>query len=126
MGPDGHARALLVQENEAATPYEFPADVIIIAAGAIESARLLLLSRDARYPDGVGNHGGWVGQGLTFHHIWSSGLIFDEPLYTGRVGPATGRSFQFLNPETRGRHGGINLGLDDRVDLRWLIGAEDL
>ncbi len=126
MESNGRARALLVQENEAATPYEFPADVIIIAAGAIESARLLLLSRDARYPDGVGNHSGWVGRGLTFHHIWSSGLIFDEPLYTGRVGPATGRSFQFLNPETRGRHGGINLGLDDRVDLRWLLGAENL
>ncbi|HTQ11515.1 MAG TPA: GMC family oxidoreductase N-terminal domain-containing protein, partial [Fimbriimonadaceae bacterium] len=40
---------------------EVEADIVVLAAGAIETARLLLLSRTAREPDGVGNNRDWVG-----------------------------------------------------------------
>lgn len=116
----GRATGVLVQGNEEGTPREVAADAVVVAAGAIASARLLLLSTSPAHPEGLGNHSGQVGANLTFHHIWGGGLRFKEKLFTGRVGPSTARSFQFLNPETRGHHGGINIGLDDTADVRWL------
>lgn len=116
----GRATGVLVQGNDERASREIDADVVVVAAGAIASARLLLLSTSSAHPDGLGNHSGQVGENLTFHHIWGGGLRFKEKLFTGRVGPSTARSFQFLNPETRGDHGGINIGLDDTVDVRWL------
>ena len=43
------------------------AGLYIIAAGAIESARLLLLSSSARAPNGLGNRHGFVGRGFMEH-----------------------------------------------------------
>lgn len=125
MDANGRAEGVLVQRNDAATPQERPARLVVVAAGAIETARLLLLSTSPTHPDGVGNDGGHVGRNLTFHHIWSTPIRLHAPVHGGRVGPATARSFQFLDPETRGRHGGVNLGLDDRIDLRWLAPTLD-
>ena len=42
------------------------ADVVIIAASAVESARLLLLSDSGRHPRGLGNNTGQVGRNLCF------------------------------------------------------------
>jgi choline dehydrogenase-like flavoprotein len=41
------------------------ARVVVLAASACESARLLLNSRSSRFPDGLGNSGGVVGRYLT-------------------------------------------------------------
>jgi glucose dehydrogenase len=90
---------------------EIFADAVVVAAGAIESARLLLLSTATTHPDGVGNNNGLVGANLLFHHIWAAHLEFDEALYPGRSGPEMAQSRQFLDPEGRGGHGGILLQL---------------
>jgi len=105
----GKACALLVQQNDAKSAEEFPADVIVIAAGALESARLLLLSRDTPHPDGIGNAWGRVGQQFTFHHLWIGTLLYKERLFAGMLGPVTGQTQQFCNPPNRGRHGGIKV-----------------
>ena len=42
------------------------ADVVVLAASALESARLLLMARSGRFPDGLGNHNGQVGRNLCF------------------------------------------------------------
>jgi choline dehydrogenase-like flavoprotein len=90
--------------------------VLIVAAGALESARLLLLSRDdPRWPDGVGNTAGQVGAGLAFHHVWSGRMRYDEALYPGRIGGWTAQSLQFANPETRGQHGGVRVEFSSRL-----------
>jgi glucose dehydrogenase len=39
----------------------------VVACGAVESARLLLLSRSERFPNGVGNHADLVGRYFTEH-----------------------------------------------------------
>ena len=41
------------------------ARIVVLAASACESARLLLNSRSPRHPQGIGNHGGVVGMYLT-------------------------------------------------------------
>jgi choline dehydrogenase-like flavoprotein len=103
----GRARALVYQANDEATEREHSANVIIVAAGALESARLLLLSTSERHPDGLGNDAGHVGKHLTFHHLWSGQLHYKNDLHPGRFGGYTGQTHQFLAPPNRGRHGGV-------------------
>ncbi|GAB4513762.1 MAG: GMC oxidoreductase [Anaerolineae bacterium] len=105
----GRARALLVQGNTVAAPREHPADLIILAPGAIEAARLLLLSANDRYRDGLGNGGGHVGQHLGYHHIHTGTLVFDRPVYPGQVGFWTGQSQQFVDHAARDVRGGVKI-----------------
>jgi glucose dehydrogenase len=103
----GKARALVYQPNNQATSTEHSAKVIIVAAGALESARLLLLSASERHPDGLGNNGGHVGKHLTFHHLWSGQLRYKDHFHPGRFGGYTAQTHQFLDPPGRGKHGGV-------------------
>lgn len=52
---------------------EFSADVVVVAAGAINSAALLLGSSNADHPQGLGNSSGLVGRNLMLHN--NSSLI---------------------------------------------------
>ncbi len=70
------ARRVLVDDSGKATGIEYidgsgdvkriNARVICLAASAIESARLLLLSESNRFPNGLANNNGLVGKNLTF------------------------------------------------------------
>jgi choline dehydrogenase-like flavoprotein len=52
---------------------EYTADVVVVAAGAINSAALLLRSASGQHPDGLGNGSGMVGRHLMMHN--NSSLI---------------------------------------------------
>jgi len=52
---------------------EYSADVVVLSAGAINSAALLLSSASDRHPQGLGNSSGVVGRNLMLHH--NSALI---------------------------------------------------
>jgi choline dehydrogenase-like flavoprotein len=54
------------------------ARVVVVAASAIESARLLLLSRSPRFPHGIGNDEGLVGRHLQFHAVTMGQALFDR------------------------------------------------
>jgi choline dehydrogenase-like flavoprotein len=62
----------VVVEREG-TVEEFSADLVVVAAGAINSAALLLGSANDRHPDGLGNGSGVVGRNLMTHN--NSSLI---------------------------------------------------
>jgi choline dehydrogenase-like flavoprotein len=89
-------------------------DAVMVAAGAVETARLLLLSADERHPDGLGNSGGWVGRGLAFHHVWKGRMRYDAALYPFRFGGWTGQSQQFIDPPTRGQHASLKVEFSSR------------
>jgi len=108
-GPTGgRAASLVYRPNGAAADREFRAPAIVLAGGAIENARLLLLSDRDRHPDGVPLTD-VVGRRLTFHHLWSGSLRYAERMMPGRLGRWTGQSHQFLRPPTRGRHGAVKV-----------------
>jgi choline dehydrogenase-like flavoprotein len=111
----GRARALVYQPNDEATAREHGAKVIIVAAGALESARLLLLSASDLHPDGLGNDSGHVGRHLTLHHLWSCGLHYKDQFQPGRFGGYTGQSHQFLDPPNRGKHGGVLIDFSSQL-----------
>jgi choline dehydrogenase-like flavoprotein len=56
------------------------ADVVLCAANAIGSARLLLASSSAAHPDGLANSSGLVGRRLMLHPLSTATGLFDEPL----------------------------------------------
>lgn len=59
---------------------------VVVAAGAIESARLLLQSASDAEPDGIGNRNGQVGRHLQGHVYTGAYALFDEPVQDG-LGP---------------------------------------
>ncbi len=53
---------------------------VVVAGGAIESARLLLDSRGSQHPDGIGNAHDQVGRHLQGHSFVSAFGSFDDPV----------------------------------------------
>jgi choline dehydrogenase-like flavoprotein len=60
--------------------HELHARLVVLAAHAIETPRLLLLSANATFPDGLANSSGTVGKGLMSHPTWQVFGTFDEPV----------------------------------------------
>jgi choline dehydrogenase-like flavoprotein len=107
----GRAEAIVYRPNDEMCDIEHGANVVILAAGGIESPRLLLLSADDHHPNGLGNNSGQVGANFTMHHSWSGVLNYPEPVYGGRIGAVTTQCHQFRDPPGRGRHGGVRIDL---------------
>ena len=61
----------------------YSADVVVVAAGAVNTAALLLRSANAQHPDGLGNSSGVVGRHLMLHN--NSSLI----AFSRTVNPTT-------------------------------------
>jgi choline dehydrogenase-like flavoprotein len=55
------------------------ADIVVVSAAAIETARLLLNSKSKLFPNGAGNNTDWVGRNLQGHaYTGAFGLMKDE------------------------------------------------
>jgi len=86
----------------------------VLAANAIGSTRLMLLSGDSRHPDGLANSSGLVGKRLMMHPFANVGGLFDEDLesWQGQFGCSI-ESFEFYETdESRGFVRGAKWGLD--------------
>src|SRR5215831_12360156 len=64
-GDDGLATGVSYVNTVDRREYQVRARIVVLAASACESARLLLNSKSARYPDGLANSSGVVGRYLT-------------------------------------------------------------
>ncbi|MFD1514682.1 GMC family oxidoreductase [Halomarina rubra] len=73
------------------------ADVFVLAAGAVEIPRLLLLSTSQRYPDGLANTSGAVGRYFMEHPGIKVVGEFDEPTRQHLVGYETSVSEAFYD-----------------------------
>jgi choline dehydrogenase-like flavoprotein len=92
----GRARSAVYQDASGQF-IEQEADIIILACGAIESARLLLLSRSRQFPNGLANGNDLVGRNATFHEYSAAIGAFEEPVYGWAGGGYVGAStFEFL------------------------------
>lgn len=82
--------------------YFQPANVVVLAANAIGTARLLLLSTSNAHPDGLANSSGMVGTRLMMHPFASVTGLFNDNLesWQGHFGCSI-ESFQFYETDQR-------------------------
>ncbi|HME39234.1 MAG TPA: GMC family oxidoreductase [Steroidobacteraceae bacterium] len=64
VGRDGRANGVSFIDRTSGRHFHVKARVVILAAGACESVRILLNSRNAQFPDGLANSSGKVGRYL--------------------------------------------------------------
>ena len=77
---------------------EQEAGAFILACGAVETARLLLLSKSGRFPSGLANGSDLVGRNVTFHEYSAAVGLFDDPIYAWAGGGyVSASSFQFYD-----------------------------
>lgn len=65
VGADGKATGVSYVNKTTGNDEHIQADIVVLAASACESARILLNSKSSRYPQGLANTGGVVGKYLT-------------------------------------------------------------
>ena len=83
------------------------AKAVILSANASESARLLLMSKSARFPDGLANSSGLVGKYVMFGNGVNVSALFEHPLneYKGVISGAGIVDYVPSDPK-RGFYGG--------------------
>lgn len=91
--------------NDAEQPVEVSADVVVVAAGAIETARLLLLSRSSHHPTGLGNAHDQVGRNLQGHYYPGAVGLMPETMYDN-LGPGVSTATCTFNHNNDGVIGG--------------------
>lgn len=72
------------------------ASIVVVAAGGLGTPRLLLMSADSRFPDGLANNSGVVGRYVMHHAYAFVTFVFNEPLngFAGAYGaPAVSQEF---------------------------------
>ena len=65
LGPDGRASGVAYVDKRTGTDRHVRARVVVLAASALESTRILLNSRSTRFPDGLANSSGTLGKYIT-------------------------------------------------------------
>jgi choline dehydrogenase-like flavoprotein len=115
-----------VYQDAAGNFIEQEADIFILSCGAIESARLLLLSRSARFPHGLANGSDLVGRNATFHEFSAAVGVFEDPIYAWAGGGyVAASSFQFYeHDEKRNFAGGCHIacaGVGIPLPINWSL-----
>lgn len=103
---DDRGRALGVTYIDAnGSVHDQPANLVVVSACAIESARLLLHSKSRLHPNGLGNRYDQVGRHLQGHHYTGATGYFDYETYDD-VGPGASIAVTDYNHGTPGLCGG--------------------
>jgi choline dehydrogenase-like flavoprotein len=121
----GRCKSAVYQDAEG-DYIEQEGDIFILACGAIESARLLLLSRSGRFPHGLANGSDLVGRNATFHEFSAAVGVFEDPIYAWAGGGyVAASSFQFYeHDEKRGFAGGCHIacaGVGIPLPINWSL-----
>jgi choline dehydrogenase-like flavoprotein len=110
-GADGRVSAVVYRDGQGKDQRQ-KARLVCVAGNAIETARLLLLSSSAKFPQGLGNSTGQVGRNYCHQitgFVWG---IFDKPVYSWRGATLAGVvEDEVINEPRRGFVGGYRLEL---------------
>ncbi len=104
----GHLRAAVYARPDR-IEQRLTARVFVVAAGAIETARLLLLSTSQAFPDGLANHSGLVGKRFMSHPSFEVTGRARERVYPHRIGFSTTMSRRFAVERDRTTRGAFLL-----------------
>lgn len=97
----GLAKGVLYSDSEGVEQFQ-PSRLVLLAAGGVETPRLLLLSQSSRFPQGLGNSSGLVGKNLMFHAPGVVTIaIFPQPLDGHQGSPSTRVAQDFCETDSR-------------------------
>lgn len=94
------------------------ARVFVLAAHAVESARLLLLSSSAAHPEGLANRSGLVGRHLMEHPLWAVHGRLPASTFPYRIGFHTRETHHFCARPDRDRVGAFRLAFPNQSGPR--------
>ena len=110
-GMDGRVNAVVYRDPQGKEQRQ-KARIISVAGNAIETARLLMLSESAKFPQGLANSSGHVGRNYCHHitgFVWG---IFNQPVYSWRGATLAGVvEDEVVNEPKRGFVGGYRMEL---------------
>jgi len=96
---------------------------VVLCANGAETPRLLLMSANARFPDGLANSSGLVGKYLMFNYSSRALGVFEHPLNEYKSVQVTRILHDFYNSDPkRGHYGGG--GLDARIGPQPMFWAD--
>jgi choline dehydrogenase-like flavoprotein len=75
----------------------------VIACNAIETPKLMLMSKSTVYPNGVGNSSGLVGRNLMDHPVLGANFTLKDPVYSGRGPIGIGVIVNYLDGDFRSK-----------------------
>ena len=98
------------------------ARAVVVCANGAETPRLLLMSENAKFPDGLANSSGLVGKYLMFNYTAKAGAVFEHELNEHKSVQVTRVLHDFYDSDPkRGFYGGG--GLDARIGPQPIIWA---
>ena len=104
LDPSGAIKSAIYEDSDGDL-IEQEAGLFILACGAVETARLMLLSISGRFPHGLANNSDLVGRNVTFHEYSAAVGLFDDPIYAWAGGGyVSSSSFQFYNHDPKRGH----------------------
>jgi choline dehydrogenase-like flavoprotein len=110
-GPDARVNAVVYRDAQGREQRQ-KARAVCVAGNAIETARLLLLSSSAKFPQGLANSSGHVGRNYCHHvtgFVWG---FFEQPVYPWRGATLAGVvEDEVINEPKRGFAGGYRMEL---------------
>jgi len=115
---DANGRAVgAVYFDEKRNTHLQKAKAVVVCANGAETPRLLLLSANKQFPNGIANSSGFVGKNLMLNSGGVTMGVFEHPLndYKGFAVSRVLHDFYELDPQKVGFYGGG--GLDARYDL---------
>lgn len=90
----------IVYTNHKLEQQRVTARAVIVAGGAVQTPRLLLLSANRYAPDGLANESGMVGMNFMETLHWTSSGIFPDVLGSQRGLPSDGICWDYNRPDT--------------------------
>jgi choline dehydrogenase-like flavoprotein len=109
---DAQNRAIGVEYiDEKGRIHGIRARVVCLAATAVESARILLLSETTGFPKGLANNNGLVGRNLTFSTAGKATGIFERAKIVERLGGEKDLDLPFLQRSVQDDYWTSNAGL---------------
>lgn len=103
----GFARGVIYFDSDDREQFQ-PADLVVVAASATETARLLLNSKSRLFPTGAGNRSDWVGRNLQGHAYAGAWGLFERETYDD-VGAGSTIAISDFNHGNPGLAGGAML-----------------
>jgi len=114
VDPSGRVGSVLYVGPDRAQ-HELKSRIFVLAAGGVETPRLLLLSSSPSHPHGLANRSGCVGRYFMSHPSLDVSGRLDAKTYPYRIGFSTAMCRQFAVEGDRRRHGAFMLEILNRA-----------